>query len=78
MSSTLKAILKHWTAPLPPENELGFGTIDLPFNLEAFCRENDTKLRALEYIRDFKMDREVDEFLAYQLVKDAARNALKE
>lgn len=40
-SKTLTAIMKHWTAEFPPtENPIG-----LPFNIEAFCRENDQALR---------------------------------
>lgn len=43
-SKTLTAIMKHWTAEFPPtENPIG-----LPFNIEAFCRENDQALREAE------------------------------
>lgn len=41
MSVTLEHILEHWAQELKFEN----GRIDLPFNIEKFCSEND-KLRA--------------------------------
>jgi hypothetical protein len=40
-SQTLKAILKHWTLPAWP----GAGHLDLPFNIEEFCRDMDERLR---------------------------------
>jgi hypothetical protein len=40
MSETLKLIMKHWTAPFPE----GGTFVDLPFNVEAFCREMDERL----------------------------------
>jgi hypothetical protein len=43
-SLTLKHILQHWTAKI----EGDAGCIDLPFNLEKFCLENDEKLAELE------------------------------
>ena len=43
MSETLELIMKHWTAPLPTDP----GIVDLPFNLEEFCREMDERLDAL-------------------------------
>lgn len=45
MSETLALIMKHWTGPLPQEDENGFpGFVSFPFNVEEFCRENDEKL----------------------------------
>jgi hypothetical protein len=41
-SETLKAMLNHWTGPVPHEE----GVINLPFNVEEFCRENDAQLKA--------------------------------
>lgn len=45
-SPTLKLITKHWSSDLPTADDLG--TIDLPFNIEEFCRENDAILTKVE------------------------------
>ena len=37
-SPTLEIIMRYWSEPLP-ETE---GTLDLPFDIESFCRDNDT------------------------------------
>jgi hypothetical protein len=52
VSKTLRSIMKHWKHPLPPEDDLGFGVIDLPFDIEAFCRENDHLIALLIEARE--------------------------
>lgn len=47
-SPTLTALFTHWT-DWPEDSE---GHIDLPFNVEQFCRENDKKIEALKYYAD--------------------------
>ena len=44
MSKTLELIMKHWTQPLPDKEV----STTLPFNIESFCRENDSTLVVLE------------------------------
>lgn len=44
-SETLNHIMNNWTAKFPPNDE---GFLELPFNIENFCRENDEKLDALK------------------------------
>lgn len=44
MSSTLKSIMKHWRAELGEKSQC----IDLPFNVEEFCRETDAKMNKLK------------------------------
>lgn len=50
MSKTLKAIMAHWTSTFPPDNNF----IQLPFNLEAFCHENDGIVAELPDLRWFR------------------------
>ena len=42
-SDTLAHMLEHWD-----EISEGEGKIDLPFNIEEFCRENDHRIFALK------------------------------
>jgi hypothetical protein len=48
MSETLRLIMKHWTAELPKEE----GFINLPFNIEEFCRENDLLTAELSAMKE--------------------------
>ena len=47
MSKTLASIISHWNGKMPTE-----GCVNLPFDLESFCRENDAALEALKAIVD--------------------------
>ena len=47
MSETLKCILKHWRSEVPKE-----GVVSLPFDIEAFCAENDKKFEQARDVSD--------------------------
>jgi hypothetical protein len=40
-SETLKCILEQWIGDLPKDDA---GVIQMPFDLETFCRDNDARL----------------------------------
>ncbi len=46
---TMKRIMNHWTAEIPED----FGYVDLPFNIEEFCRENDDLISKLKKRNEF-------------------------
>lgn len=71
MSETLKLIMTHWTQELPKEKSF----IDLPFNIENFCRENDSALTQAQQ----KLDIYEKALMYYSLrvnyvVRDEGRN----
>lgn len=59
-SLTLKRIMNHWTAPLPESKPYDSEKLPpepfvLPFNVEAFCHDNDEILKeALELVHHLK------------------------
>ena len=44
-SQTLTLIMTYWNTPILPATD--FNTIDLPFDIEGFCRENDAVIAKL-------------------------------
>ena len=50
-SETLTSILDHWIGETPWRHKdlPAEGAVDLPFNLEEFCRQNDRRIAELEF-----------------------------